>query len=130
MIHLKIYLLCGDADQFSERIEALKKAFGNALGMVDDASELAKYLIKSSGSGLGLTTYNCTVATVGSSVFLVAGNGTSRHGNIILEGLVIKLDTLTKLSAFMLAKMDYDENTLPKMLRGSIAEMKEFLNRK
>ena len=87
-------------------------------------------LISSSGSELGFTSYNFTIATVGSSVFLVTGCGMSGHKNIILEGLVIKLNTLTKLAAYTLAKMDYDENTLPKMLRGCIREMKEFLIRK
>ena len=129
MIHLKIFLLDDHYHQ-CEKVKAVKSAFGDALSKVDDASDLSKHLISSSGSELGFTSYNFTIATVGSSVFLVTGCGMRGHKNIILEGLVIKLNTLTKLAAYTLAKMGYDENTLPKMLRGCIREMKEFLNRK
>ena len=129
MIHLKMFVHHGNSEQCI-KVEALKRAFADALSKVDDASDLARYLIKNSGSELGLTSYNFTVATVGSSVFLVTGCGVYGHKNVILEGLVIKLDTLTRLSSFTLAKIDFDENTLPKMLRGCIREMKGFLKRK
>ena len=69
----------------------------------------------------------CMVATVGPSIFLVAS---SKHGNIILEGLALKLDTLMKLSGFMLAKMGIDEKILPRMLRQYVSEGNEFLKRK
>ena len=126
MIHVKMFLLNGNS-LLCERVKAIKIAFSDALGKVDDVSNLSKHLISSAGSELGFTSYNFTVATVGPSVFLVMDSG--MRGNIILEGLVIKLDTLTKLSAYTLAKMDFDENMLPKMLRGCIKEMKEFLKR-
>ena len=129
MNRVKIFLINGRSDQ-CERIEALKKIFEDALLMVDDVSELASYIMKRSSLAIPLTPYTCSVATVGSSVFLVVGTGSARHGNIILEGLVVKLDTLFKLSAFTLAKMNVDENMLvPKILRGSIREMKEFLRK-
>ena len=106
----------------SERIEGLARAFGDALGIVDDASELGNQI--SIKSGL-LDKY--MVATVGYSTFLVVSG---KHWNIIMEGLVQKLDTLKKISEFTLAKMDVDENKLPKILRKGVREMKDFLRKK
>ena len=66
------------------------------------------------------------VATVSSSTYLVA---TGYHGNIILEGVVLKLDNLKKLSAFTLAQMNVNEDLLPKCLRLSVEEMQQFLRK-
>ena len=96
--------------------------FREALATVDDAAELVNHINNKSG-----LVDKYMIATVGSSTFLVV-NG--KHGNIILEGLYQKLDTLKKASAFALAKMDVDEEMLPKMLRNCVREMKEFLRGK
>ena len=61
---------------------------------------------------------------VGSFTFLVVRG---KHGNIILEGLVQKLDTWKDASVFALAKMNVYDKMLPKMIRQSVREMKEFL---
>ena len=106
----------------SERIEGLSRAFGDALGIVDGASELGIQMNMKSGL---IDKY--MVGTVGSSTFLVVSG---KHGNIIMEGLVQKLDTLKKISEFTLAKMDVDENKLPKILRKGVREMKDFLRKK
>ena len=130
MLHLKIFHRHGFhttpcpipfCDQ-SERTEQIIKVFREALATVDDAAEVVKHINDKSG-----LVDKYMIATVGSSTFLVVGG---KHGNIILEGIVQKLDTLKKASAFVLAKMDVDETMLPKMLRNSVREMKEFLRRK
>ena len=130
MLHLKIFHRHGQhttpcpipyCDQ-SERTEQLIKVFRDALATVVDDSELVNHINDKSG-----LVDKYMIATVGSSTFLVVSG---KHGNIILEGLVQKLDTLKKASAFALAKMDVDEKLLPKMLRKSLREMKEFLRRK
>ena len=130
MLHLKIFHRHGFhttpcpiplCDQ-SERTEQIIKVFREALATVDDAAEVVKHINDKSG-----LVDKYMIATVGSSTFLVVGG---KHGNIILEGVVQKLDTLKKASAFVLAKMDVDETMLPKMLRYSVREMKEFLRKK
>jgi hypothetical protein len=69
------------------------------------------------------------IAIVSFSTFLVVR---SKYGvNIILEGLMRKLDTLKKASAFALAQMDvYEKEVLPKALGKYVEEMKEFVRRK
>ena len=132
MIHLRMFHRHGHhvtpcpvpACDESERIEGLSRAFGDALGIVDDASELGNQMNKKSGL---IDNDKYMVATVGSSTFLVVSG---KHGKIIMEGLVQKLDTLKKISEFTLAKMDVDENKLPKLLQKGVREMKDFLRKK
>ena len=94
MLHLKIFHRHGHhptpcptpfCDQ-SERTEQLVKVFREALATVDDAEELVNHINNKSG-----LVDKYMIATVGSSTFLVVSG---KHGNIILEGLVQKLDTL------------------------------------
>eukprot|EP00092_Neocalanus_flemingeri_P040986 GFUD01044629.1.p2 GENE.GFUD01044629.1~~GFUD01044629.1.p2 ORF type:complete len:152 (-),score=36.71 GFUD01044629.1:213-617(-) len=134
MIHVKIFHRSGFhvspcyipfCDE-SDRVEEIKRVFGEALATadVDDTSELIN-LINSNKSSL---VDKCMIVTVSFSTFLVVSG---KHGIIILEGLVQKLDTLKKTAAFALAKMDVDEEeVLPKTLRRSVGEMKDFLKRK
>ena len=109
MLHLKIFhchglhtipCLIPFCDQ-SEVTEQLAKIFKKALAIVDDAEELVNHINNKSG-----LVDKYMIATVGFSTFLVVSG---KHGNIILEGLVQKLDTLKKASAFALAKMNVDE---------------------
>ena len=107
-----------------ERIEELKRVFGEALATADDAKEITSYI----NTHTTINSNHFMIVTVSFSTFLVVAG---RHGNIMLEGLVQKLDSLKKASAFALAKTNIDEKeVLPKTLRRSVEEMKDFLMRK
>ena len=75
----------------SERIEDLKSVFREALATASDVSELTNH-INTNKSPL---VWHFMIVTVSCSTFLVAGG---RHGIIILEGLVQKLDTQESIS--------------------------------
>ena len=107
----------------SERIEELKKVFGEALAKTENVTDCINHINTYKSSLID----KIMVVTVGFSTFMVVSG---KHGNIILEGLVQKLDTLKKASAFVLAKMNVDEKEiLPKTLKRSVDEMKDFLKR-
>ena len=130
MIHMKIILHKGYhalpcpipfCDE-SERIEELKRVFREALASASDVSELTSHINTNKSP---LIVRKVMIATVRFSTYLVTRG---RHGNITLEGLVQKLDTLKKASAFVLAKMNVEEEEIfPKTLKETVKEMKDFL---
>ena len=105
----------------SERVESIVQSFSDALALADDVFDIGNHIVDKFGY---IEKY--MIATVGHSTFFVVSG---KHGNILLEGLVVKLNTLKKAASFVLAKNDVNIDVLPKSLRGQISNMKEFLKK-
>ena len=123
MQHVKVFLRSGEDTQ---RVRNALTSFADVLSISRNIEQVVRLVNLSMDS-------NTMIITAGNSIFLVvSGIGVDKE-IVILEGLVLRLESLKEMSAHVVAKLGLavldPQASLPKTVVDTVKEIGAFLSR-